>query len=207
MVPHLRQWTGLGGDSNANPAFFPPRNRPKSVQRVGNHRALVCGRTPMRISAAVYIVSLLSIRVALQGADSISEPANASPEPTFRLNSELVIVPVTVTDRAGKSVQDLRSINFSVTDPRRSPKTGQWWSPENRPMRKRSGRYSDVGNTLRQSEQCLERRKEEASHRTRPTRLDATWDGRGHGRPPGDCSRIFKGRGYSRAPAGRLGPA
>ncbi len=70
----------------------------------------------MRISVALYIAGLLSIRVAAQGADSISVSASPSPEPTFRLKSELVIVPVTVTDRAGKSVQDLRGGNFSVTD-------------------------------------------------------------------------------------------
>src|ERR1035438_10104003 len=52
--------------------------------------------------------------------------------------------------------------------PRRSPKTGPWWSPENRPMRKRSGRYPYVRNSLRQREQCLERKKEETSHRARP---------------------------------------
>ena len=57
--------------------------------------------------------------------------------------------------------------------PRRSPKTGQWWSPENRPMRKRSGRYSDERINLRQREQCLERRKEEAGHRARPAWLGA----------------------------------
>src|ERR1700686_1302561 len=49
--------------------------------------------------------------------------------------------------------------------PRRSPKTGQWWSPENRPMRRWSGHYSDEGDSLRQREQCLERREEETSDR------------------------------------------
>ena len=57
--------------------------------------------------------------------------------------------------------------------PRRSPKTGQWWSPENRPMRKGSGRYSDERNNLRQREQCLERGKEETSDRAWPARLGA----------------------------------
>jgi Ca-activated chloride channel family protein len=100
----------------------------------------------MRISAAVYIVSLLSIRVALQGADSISAPANASPEPTFRLNSELVIVPVTVTDRAGKSVQDLRSINFSVTDEQAQQEISSF-SHEDTPVS--IGIVFDVSNSMK----------------------------------------------------------
>ena len=51
-------------------------------------------------------------------------------------------------------------------DPRRSPKTGQWWSPENRPTNiDKPGTLTPTGsrNRLRRHEQCLEHRKERAS--------------------------------------------
>jgi len=43
-------------------------------------------------------------------------PASTFLEPTFRLESQLVIVPLTVTGPTGKSVQDLQGGDFSVTD-------------------------------------------------------------------------------------------
>ena len=53
-----------------------------------------------------------------------------------------------------------------IGDPRRSPKTGQWWSPENRPTNiDKPGTLTPTGsrNRLRRHEQCLEHRKERAS--------------------------------------------
>jgi transposase-like protein len=59
-------------------------------------------------------------------------------------------------------------------EPRRSPKTGHRWSPQNRPKGNALGTLIQTGFTLRKREQCLERRKEEASHRLGSARLDPT---------------------------------
>jgi Ca-activated chloride channel family protein len=70
----------------------------------------------MRLSAPLKIFILLSAPVIAQPADPFTTPANSFLEPTFRLDSTLVILPVTVTDTAGKFVQGLQRSNFAVTD-------------------------------------------------------------------------------------------
>ena len=60
----------------------------------------------------------------------------------------------------------IRGYSTFPAKPRRSPKTGQWWSPENRPTNiDKPGTLTPTGsrNRLRRHEQCLEHRKERAS--------------------------------------------
>ncbi len=142
MVPHLRQSarfaTTIMGEFGLQ------------TQGIGKWQSpclKLRGNRQMRISAAVYIVGLLSVRVAAQGADSFTASANSFPPgPTFRLNSELVIVPVTVTDRAGKSVQDLGGVNFSVTDEQAQQEITSF-SHENTPVS--IGIVFDVSNSMK----------------------------------------------------------
>src|SRR5215472_12603309 len=68
--------------------------------------------------------------------------------------------------------------------PQRSPKTGQWLSPENRPTRIASGTLIPAGScSLRGHGQCLERREETASLSTGTAGMVATTDPEGHPHP------------------------
>jgi Ca-activated chloride channel family protein len=71
---------------------------------------------PMRLLPPLKILILLSAPVIAQTADSLRTSANNFLEPTFRLDSTLVILPVTVADTTGKFVQGLQRSNFAVTD-------------------------------------------------------------------------------------------
>ena len=72
----------------------------------------------MRPSASLKTLILLSVPVIAQPADPVRTSANSFLEPTFHLDSTLVIVPVTVTDTTGRFVQGLQRSNFAVTDER-----------------------------------------------------------------------------------------
>ena len=51
-------------------------------------------------------------------------------KPTFRTTAEMVLVPVTVTDRNGKTIDGLRADDFSVFDDRRSQKIASFSSDD-----------------------------------------------------------------------------
>ena len=109
------------------------------------------------------------------------------------------------TDHPGESAPWQTTLS---DHPRRSPKTGQWWSPENRPMRKRSGHNSDVRNTLRQCEQCLEREKKKKQIITLGQRLLAAPSGlKATGVRRETAAGYLKAAGIAVGAAGRLGPA
>lgn len=71
----------------------------------------------MQLSASLVSAALMSISGVAQTADLSPALVTATNvEPTFRLQSNLVIVPASVTDAKGRFVQDLQQSNFSVTD-------------------------------------------------------------------------------------------
>jgi Ca-activated chloride channel family protein len=76
---------------------------------------------------------LLSMPVMAQPADPVRTSTNRFLDPTFRLDSTLVIVPVTVTDSTGKFVQNLQRSNFAVTD-EKIPQEIVSFSRENAPV-------------------------------------------------------------------------
>lgn len=69
----------------------------------------------MRLPAPLKVLLLLSVPLIGQSTDSL-ERASSRPEPTFHLDSTLVMVPVTVTDAVGRFVQGLQVSNFTVMD-------------------------------------------------------------------------------------------
>jgi Ca-activated chloride channel family protein len=70
----------------------------------------------MRPSEALNLIVLLSISAVAQTNNPARTVSTKSIEPTFHLDSNLVLVPVTVTDMEGRIVPDLRTSDFSVTD-------------------------------------------------------------------------------------------
>ena len=66
----------------------------------------------MTLSRVSYLVSYLLPLFTC----SMSHAQNAAFLPKFRADSQLVLVPVTVTDHYGKTVEGLRQENFTVLD-------------------------------------------------------------------------------------------
>lgn len=87
----------------------------------------------MQLSAPLKTLILLSVPVIAQPADPVRTSTNRFLEPTFRLDSTLVIVPVTVTDTTGGFVQGLQGSNFAVTD-EKIPQEIVSFSRENAPV-------------------------------------------------------------------------
>lgn len=87
----------------------------------------------MQLSAPLKTLILLSVPVIAQPADPFRTSTNRFLEPTFRLDSTLVIVPVTVTDTTGGFVQGLQGSNFAVTD-EKIPQEIVSFSRENAPV-------------------------------------------------------------------------
>src|ERR1700687_3354334 len=60
----------------------------------------------------VWVISFLALFLALRSihAQNVISPAS------FRTNAQLVLVPVTVTDHNGKTIQGLRADNFRILD-------------------------------------------------------------------------------------------
>ena len=65
----------------------------------------------MTLSQILYPVAVLPIFMC-----GISRAQNAAFLPKFRADTQLVLVPVTVTDHYGKTIEGLRQENFIVTD-------------------------------------------------------------------------------------------
>src|ERR1700733_5572800 len=74
----------------------------RSIKRLSSGRK--CG------ISRLYVLALLAA-FSLRGSDA---PRLA--EPTFQANAQLVLVPVTVTNRYGKTIEGLRAENFTVLD-------------------------------------------------------------------------------------------
>ena len=87
----------------------------------------------MRLSAAPTVLLLLSVPLIAQSPDSFRLGAASVLEPTFHLDSTLVMVPVIVTDSTGKFVQSLQKSNFAVAD-EKSPQEIVSFSHENTPV-------------------------------------------------------------------------
>jgi Ca-activated chloride channel family protein len=101
----------------------------------------------MQLTAQLKILIILAAPVIAQPADSLRTPANRFLEPTFRLDSTLVIVPVTVTDTTGRFVQGLQSSNFTVTD-EKIPQEIVSFARENAPVS--IGIVFDVSGSMQQ---------------------------------------------------------
>jgi hypothetical protein len=91
--------------------------------------------------------------------------------------------------------------------PRGSPKTDHRGSLQNRPMVNitRDVDLDARANILGQHEQCLERRKEAASHSLGTAGMVPAKDPEGHRSPPDYCGRLSASRGRRPPTAGRLG--
>lgn len=70
----------------------------------------------MRSSAQLVLFTLSSISAIAQTNNLPRTGTNSYVEPTFHLDSNLVIVPVTVTDMLGKFVPHLQKSDFAITD-------------------------------------------------------------------------------------------
>ena len=101
----------------------------------------------MRLSAPPMMLILLSAPVIAQPANSLRTSASSFLEPTFRVDSTLVIVPVTVTDTTGRFVQGLQRSNFAVADEKISQEIVSF-SRENAPVS--IGIVFDVSGSMQQ---------------------------------------------------------
>ncbi len=85
-------------------------------------------------------------------------------------------------------------------------KTGHTWTLQNRPTERSQDIDHDVRFTLRRDEQCLERRKEETSHRLGPARLDPVANSKRNRRSAGDDRRVSESGRHHGTATGEMGP-
>jgi len=95
---------------------------------------------------------------------------------------------IKLSDGSIWEVDDVDTVDTALwlpaSDPQRSPKTGQWLSPENRPTRMASGTLTPAGVcSLRGHGQCLDRREETASFSSGTAGVVAAADPAGHPHP------------------------
>src|SRR6516225_1210753 len=67
----------------------------------------------MTLNRTLFMVKWLALSIL---TCSLSQAQNAAFLPNFRASSQLVLVPITVTDHYGKTIEGLRQENFTVLD-------------------------------------------------------------------------------------------
>src|SRR5579872_4809720 len=119
----------------------------------------------------------------MQGEEGVSRRggfSNASSTGFFRMSDDTFQQRISLDDVVKTDCHHL----LQPCGPQRSPKTGQWLSPENRPTRMASGTLTPAGAcSLRGHGQCLERREETASLSSGTAGMAAAADPEGHPHP------------------------
>ena len=102
-----------GSEPDSNRSLIPDPRRSKSS-------AVMCLMLPLR--------SCLPLLMLLAGGEVVAQKAvNA---PTFHTSVEMVLVPVTVTDHNGRTVEGLRADDFNIIDDRKPQKIASFSSDD-----------------------------------------------------------------------------